>query len=122
MRTRSRRGLANSGLTYARGKADTRLGRVLVNPDCSATNDVCGLRRRDARLIFWRRPLPTEKTAHLRNSILLVGWRGGPEQASYAEKSEFTEQEHTVSGTAVKLRYVHEIVSGFSHEADDFSD
>jgi hypothetical protein len=53
---------------------------------------------------------------------LLVGWRGGPERVAHPEKGEFTEPEHAVFGTAVEIRYVHQIVSGFGHESDDFRD
>jgi hypothetical protein len=42
--------------------------------------------------------------------------------ASIAEKGEFTAPEHSVFGTAVEVRYIHEIVSRFRHESNDFRD
>jgi hypothetical protein len=45
-----------------------------------------------------------------------------PRAASFAEKGEFTEPEQAVFGTAVEVSNIHEIVSGFGHEAHDFRD
>ena len=44
------------------------------------------------------------------------------ERASFTKKGKFTEPEHSVFGTAVEVSNIHEIVSGFGHEPDDFRD
>src|SRR5262245_66043010 len=96
---------------------------AIVRQSLAAANDVWGIAL-DVQAIFFRRhhqprrpPLPTSEVPHL-----LVGWAGGPERASYAEKGEFTEREHAVFGTAVEVRYVDEIVPDLGHKSDDFRD
>src|SRR5262249_49829372 len=92
----------------------------LVKSDERREINVHGGRRPQGANIKLRKhdppPVPSKHLTRCLRNRVQAKW------ASIAEKGEFTRAQHGVSGTAVEVSNIHEIVTGFCHEADDFRD